>query len=109
MLVRTRPYRPPSPSARSTGRFDRAFEQLTSSFTSATPRTPVVDATWNDGDLELTVDLPGIAAEQVGVSVAGRTLTLSAHDRALLVGAQRPPRRRPRPRAGHGPRTSTAA
>jgi HSP20 family protein len=92
MLVRTRPYRP-SVAVRTFDRsFDRVFEQLTSSFASA-PRTPVVDATWRDGDLVLTVDLPGVAAEQVGVSVSGRTLTLSATtehtswERSLTIGA----------------------
>ena len=77
MLVRTRPYRP-AVAVRSFDRsFDRAFEQLSRSFT-ATPRTPVVDAAWRDGDLVLTVDLPGVAADQVAVTVAGRTLTLAA-------------------------------
>ncbi len=92
MLVRTRPYRP-SVAVRTFDRsFDRVFEQLTSSFTSA-PRTPVVDATWRDGDLVLTVDLPGVAADQVGVSVSGRTLTLSATtehsswERSVTIGA----------------------
>lgn len=78
MLVRTRPYRP-SVAFRTFDRsFDRAFEQLTSSFVTSAPRTPVVDASWHDGDLVLSVDLPGISADQVAVSVSGRTLTLSA-------------------------------
>jgi len=89
MLVRTRPYRP-SVAFRS---FDRAFEQLTSSFSAAAPRTPVVDAAWRDGDLVLTVDLPGIPAEHVGVSVADRVLTLSAEtehlswERTITIGS----------------------
>ena len=46
MLVRTRPYRP-SVAFRTFDRsFDRAFEQLTSSFFTTAPRTPVVDASW---------------------------------------------------------------
>src|SRR6186997_2052597 len=92
MLVRTRPYRPAVAVRPFDRSFDRVFEQLTSTFTSA-PRTPVVDATWRDGDLVLTVDLPGVAADQVEVSVAGRTLTLSAStehsswERRVTIGA----------------------
>ena len=92
MLVRTRPYRPAVAIRSFDQSFDRVFEQLTSSFTT-TPRTPVVDATWRDGDLVLTVDLPGVAADQVEVSVAGRTLTLSAStehsswERRVTIGA----------------------
>jgi HSP20 family molecular chaperone IbpA len=83
MLVRTRPYRP-SVAFRTFDRsFDRAFEQLTSSITAAAPRTPVVDAAWRDGDLVLTVDLPGVSAEHVDVSVAGRVLTLSVSTEQL--------------------------
>jgi HSP20 family molecular chaperone IbpA len=78
MLVRTRPSRPSVAFGSFDRSFDRAFEQLTSSFFTSAPRTPVVDAAWRDGDLVLTVDLPGVSAEQVGVSVSGRTLTLSA-------------------------------
>ena len=58
---------------------DAAFEQLTQSFftptTSAT--TPVVDARWHDGALELTVDLPGTPEEAIDVQVAGRELTIA--------------------------------
>ena len=88
MLVRTRPSRPLFDRS-----FDRAFEQLTSSFFNPVRRTPVIDASWQDGTLELTVDLPGTPADKVGVSVAGRTLTLSATsadstwERSLRLGA----------------------
>ena len=90
MLVRTRPYRPALTFDRS---FDRAFEQLTSSFFTDTKRSPVVDARWEDGSLVLAVDLPGTPAEHVGVAVSGRTLTISAHgdqgtwERSLRLGA----------------------
>ena len=92
MRIRTRPYRP-SLGFGFDRSFDRAFEDLTSSFFAAAPRTPVVDASWHDGDLHLTVDLPGVPADQVGVSVAGRTLTLSAKtehstwERSMTIGA----------------------
>ena len=103
MLVRTRPYRP-SVAFRTFDRsFDRAFEQLTSSFFTTAPRTPVVDASWHDGDLVLTVDLPGVAAEQVGVAVSGRTLTLSAQTEHASWERSISHRRRPRPRVGLGP------
>jgi HSP20 family protein len=90
MLVRTRPYRPAYAFDRS---LDRAFGQLTSSFFTNVARTPVVDAGWHDGSLALTVDLPGTPADQVGVSVSGRTLTLSAKsehsawERSVRLGA----------------------
>lgn len=56
---------------------DRAFEQLTNSFFD-TRRTagPVVDGTWADGQYVLTVDLPGVPADAVDVSVTGTTLTI---------------------------------
>src|SRR5436190_1145313 len=89
MLVRSRPYRP----ARAFDSFDRAFDQLSSSFFSSVRPAPVVDAAWHDGSLVLTVDLPGIPADQVGVSVSGRTLTISTKsetsswERSLQLGA----------------------
>ena len=73
MLVRTR-----------TRPFDQAFDQLTRSFFAPTAlRTPTVDAAWSDGSLVLTVDLPGVPASAVDVSVAGRTLTVAAHTETL--------------------------
>ena len=90
MLVRTRPYRPSFAFDRS---FDRTFDQLTSSFFTNVKRTPVVDASWQDGTLVLAVDLPGTPAEHVGVGVAGRTLTITVADehssweRSLRLGA----------------------
>jgi HSP20 family protein len=89
MLVRTRPYRPTFAVDRS---FDRTFDQLTSSFFSTVKRTPIVDASWHDGGLALTVDLPGTPADQLDVSVSGRTLTISAKsdtsswERSLRLG-----------------------
>ena len=90
MLVRTRPYRPSLAFDRS---FDRTFDQLTSSFFTNVKRTPVVDASWQDGNLVLAVDLPGTPAEHVGIAVSGRTLTIkvageqSAWERSLRLGA----------------------
>lgn len=56
--------------------FDRAFEQLTQSFFEPRRRLPAVDASWVDGSLVLTADLPGIPSEAVSVDVAGRALTI---------------------------------
>ena len=90
MLVRTRPYRPSFAYDRS---FDRTFDQLTSSFFTNVKRTPVVDASWQDGNLVLAVDLPGTPAEHVNVAVSGRTLTIkvadehSSWERSLRLGA----------------------
>lgn len=56
---------------------DRAFEQLTNSFfDSRRTAGPVVDGTWADGEYVLTVDLPGVPAQSVDVSVTGTTLTI---------------------------------
>ncbi len=59
--------------------FDRAFEQLTQSFVEPRRRLPAVDASWTDGSLVLTVDLPGVPSEAVNVGVAGRALTIGVH------------------------------
>ena len=75
MLVRTRPVHPAFDRS-----FDRVFDQLTRSFPVQARRSPVVDATWQDGAFVLTVDLPGTPADQVDVAVSGRTLTLSVGD-----------------------------
>jgi HSP20 family molecular chaperone IbpA len=56
--------------------FDRAFEQLTQSFFEPRRRLPAVDASWVDGSLVLTADLPGVPSEAVTVNVAGRALTI---------------------------------
>ena len=56
--------------------FDRAFEQLTNSFFDRRSAGPVVDGTWNEGEYVLTVDLPGVPASAVDVSVTGNTLTI---------------------------------
>jgi HSP20 family molecular chaperone IbpA len=59
--------------------FDRAFEQLTQSFFEPRRRLPAVDASWVDGSLVLTADLPGVPAEAVTINVAGRALTIAVH------------------------------
>jgi HSP20 family molecular chaperone IbpA len=58
--------------------FDRTFDQLTSSLFTPVRRGPEVLASWDGDTLVLTVDLPGVSAEQVSVETAGRTLTLAA-------------------------------
>jgi len=78
MIVRTRPAFPSFDS-----RVDRVFNQLTSSLLSASPRTPVVDASWADGSLQLTVDLPGTPDDAIRVDVAGRTLTVGVETDGL--------------------------
>lgn len=70
MILRTRPYAPGFDQ-----RVDRVFSELTRSL--AAPRTPAIDATWVDGSLRLTLDLPGTPDEAIAVDVAGRTLTVS--------------------------------
>ena len=93
MLVRTRPYRPAVAHRTFDRSFDRAFEQLASSFFTRSPRTPVVDAQWREGDLVLTTDLPGVPADQVKVEVSGRTLSISAQtehsswERSISIGS----------------------
>jgi HSP20 family protein len=80
MLIVRQPSRP----ARSADSFDRLFHQLTSGLYTATAqsRTPSVDAAWVEGDLRLTVDLPGVPQDAVRVEVADRSLTLAADHHA---------------------------
>ena len=63
--------------------FDRAFEQLTQSLFEPRRRLPAVDASWTDGSLVLTVDLPGIPSEAVNVDVSGRALTIGVRTDGL--------------------------
>ena len=63
--------------------FDRAFEQLTRSFSEPRRRLPAVDASWIDGSLVLTADLPGVPSEAVSVDVAGRALTIGVRTEDL--------------------------
>ncbi len=76
MLVR----RPVTALDFSTAAFDRSFQQLVNSFSAPSYRRggPVVRWSTAEGTLTLTVDLPGVPAEGVGVEVSGRTLTLKA-------------------------------
>lgn len=74
MLTRTDPFG----SLRS---LDRAFDELVSStLRPVRARRPVpfaFDAAWKDGDLVLTVDLPGVPTDAISVDVAEHTLTVS--------------------------------
>jgi HSP20 family molecular chaperone IbpA len=63
--------------------FDRAFEQLTQSFFEPRRRVAAVDASWVDGSLVLTADLPGVPSEAVTVNVAGRALTIGVQTEEL--------------------------
>jgi HSP20 family molecular chaperone IbpA len=88
MLVRTRPFHPVFDQSA-----DRVFGQLSRSFFAPSRRTPTIDASWTDGSLVLTTDLPGTPAEAVEVSVGGRTLTIAVKtdqlewERSLRLGA----------------------
>ena len=88
MLVRTRPFHPVFDQP-----VDRVFDQLSRSFLTTSRRTPTIDASWTDGSLVLTTDLPGTPAEAVDISVAGRTLTIAVNseqmtwERSLRLGA----------------------
>jgi HSP20 family protein len=88
MLVRTRPFHPVFDEP-----VDRVFDQLPRSFFTTWRRTPSIDASWTDGSLVLTTDLPGTPADAVDVAVAGRTLTIAVKteqtvwERSLRLGA----------------------
>ena len=93
MIVRHR--FPTTPIDRS---FDRAFEQITSSFFDSRRQAgPVVDGAWHDDHYVLTVDLPGVPAEAVSVEVTGTTLALAAETdtmewhRSLRLGGRLDP------------------
>lgn len=57
---------------------DRRFGDLVGSLFETPSFGPAVRADWAGDDYVITVDLPGVPAEHVGVEVAGNTLTLSA-------------------------------
>jgi HSP20 family molecular chaperone IbpA len=73
--------------------FDRTFEQLTSSLFAPVRRTPEVIASWDSDTMVLTVDLPGVAPEQVSVETSGQNLTLATDtetmqwSRTLQIGS----------------------
>jgi HSP20 family protein len=72
--------------------FDRTFDQLTSSLFAPVRRGPEISAEWEGETLVLSVDLPGVAAEQVSVETSGRNLTIGAQTdkmqwtRSLQIG-----------------------
>lgn len=90
MILRTRPFTPAFDQ-----RVDRMFAELTRSLHAN--RTPTVDAAWVDGQLRLTLDVPGTPEEAIAVEVAGRTLSISvdhegsAWTRSVRLGAQLDP------------------
>ena len=78
--------------------FERSVDQLVSALadaprSGARRRTPVVDSSWHDGRLRLTVDLPGVAADAIDVRVTDRVLTIAVStdelswERTLRLGA----------------------
>jgi HSP20 family protein len=91
MIVRQRSI---TPSMSTAFDLDRTFEQLTSSFfDQRRPAGPVVDGTWSGDEYVLRVDLPGVPARAVDVSVTGTTLKIDVdHEgftwqRTLRLGA----------------------
>jgi HSP20 family molecular chaperone IbpA len=76
MYLTTSPFFTPAVRRRPAldGTFDRALTALARSYADVGHR---VEGSWTDGAYQLTVDLPGTPEEAVGVSVAGRTLTLT--------------------------------
>ena len=78
--------------------FNRAFDQLTSSFfDNRRPTGPVVDGSWVGDEYVLTVDLPGVPASAVSVDVTGTTLTIAVENddlswkRSLRLGGRLDP------------------
>ena len=61
--------------------FDRTFDDLVAAALrpARSPRGSAFafDAAWNDGNLVLAVDLPGVPDDSIKVSVADRTLTVA--------------------------------
>lgn len=67
-----------SPVAVTPAQIDRTFGQLVNSLFETPSFGPAVRADWNDDEYVLTVDLPGVPADQVTVEVTGQTLRLAA-------------------------------
>ncbi len=80
MTIRTAPARTPFDRTPFDRTVESAFDQIVGSlFDPRRPASgPVVDATWQNGEYVLTVDLPGVPASAVTVETAGATLTLAA-------------------------------
>lgn len=87
--VRTTPLRTSAPTRVSPfdRSFDRAFDQLVGSFfDNRRASGPVLDAGWQGDTYVLTVDLPGVPANNVAVEVAGTTLTLTVTSGSATSG-----------------------
>ena len=79
-------------------RFDRAFDQLATSFFDTRRSTgPVLDGSWAGDEYVLAVDLPGVPASAVSVDVTGTTLTIAVEaddltwKRSLRLGGRLDP------------------
>jgi HSP20 family molecular chaperone IbpA len=90
MIVTTRNRYPAYPGSFFAGNhFDRAFGRLAAlSAPSRAQFGPSVKGGWVDAGYELTVDLPGVPEHAIGVSVAGRTLSIEVSTDALSWSRQ---------------------
>jgi HSP20 family protein len=73
----------PSLSSRRATSLERAFDHLFADRlppAAAQPRVPALDVVESDTAYTLTLDLPGLAKDQLKVSVEGRRVTLEAGD-----------------------------
>jgi len=73
----------PSLSSRRATSLERAFDHLFADRlppAPAQPRVPALDVVESDTAYTLTLDLPGLAKDQLKVSVEGRRVTLEAGD-----------------------------
>jgi len=73
MLVRHR-----YPTFFDSSAIDRSFGNIVNSLFETPAFGPAVRADWSGDDYVVTVDLPGVSADDVTVEVAGNTLTLAA-------------------------------
>jgi HSP20 family protein len=68
------------------GRLHHLFDSATSA--TSTPRSPALDVTESDDQYTVTLDLPGVAKEDVKVAVEGRVVTVKAQAAAPKPAAE---------------------
>jgi HSP20 family protein len=62
--------------------FDARFDRSFAAADGARPRSPALDVAESDGKFVVTLDMPGVAKEDVKVSIEGRRVSIEAQARS---------------------------